>query len=156
MAKYSVTITQSNYANAVAHVTGLIQKALRQTNVVLDLSRPNKSREQEMHYHALIGEIAKQVKVFGKQYEPEVWKALLVDQFEQEMRQLGKPLRKPSNVVPAMDGTGRLVTVRPSTTKFSKEEGSNFIEFLYAQGVEMGVVWSATAEQIKLAEGMQQ
>ncbi len=114
--------------------------------------RPSRSREQEKLYHKLIAVISGQIKVFGKVYEPEVWKALLVDQFEQERAAMGQPLRKPGQIVPAMDGSGRMVTVRPSTTGFSVAEGSDFIEFIYAQGVELGVKWPATAEEIAAAE----
>lgn len=114
--------------------------------------RPSRSREQEKLYHKLIAVISGQIKVFGKVYEPEVWKALLVDQFEQERAAMGQPLRKPGQIVPAMDGSGRMVTVRPSTTGFSVAEGSEFIEFIYAQGVELGVKWPATAEEIAAAE----
>tara|TARA_Y100000034_G_scaffold94231_1_gene114184 strand:- start:642 stop:1136 length:495 start_codon:yes stop_codon:yes gene_type:complete len=114
--------------------------------------RPSRSREQEKLYHKLIAVIAGQIKVFGRSYEPEIWKALLVDQFEQERAAMGQPLRKPGQVVPAMDGSGRMVTVRPSTTGFSVAEGSDFIEFIFAQGIELGVKWPATAEEIAAAE----
>ena len=115
--------------------------------------RISKSREQEKLYHALIGEIAGQIRTYGKQYGEDVWKALLVDQFAKERELMGEPLRKPGTVVPAMDGTGRMVTVRPSTIDFSKEEGSAFIDYLYAQGIELGVKWSANASQIAAYEG---
>lgn len=151
-----ITITPDNAnAGAMTALRGWIVEALQGGAIHVQLLRPSRSREQEKHYHALIGEIAAQVKVFSKKYKPETWKALLVDQFEKEMAELGRPLRKPSETVPAMDGSGRLVTIRPSTTKFSKEEGGAFIEFLYAQGVEMGVIWSANAEQIKQYEATQ-
>lgn len=114
--------------------------------------RPSRSREQEKLYHKLIAIISSQVTVYGKLYYPEIWKALLVDQFEQERAAMGQPLRKPGQVVPAMDGSGRMVTVRPSTTGFSVAEGSDFIEFIYAQGIELGVKWPATAEEIAAAE----
>ena len=151
-----LTITQQNAnAGAMTKLREWIIEALQGGAIHVQLMRPTRSQEQNKHYHALIGEIAAQVKVFGKKYAPDVWKAMLVDHFEKEMTEQGRPLRKPSETVPAMDGSGRLVTIRPSTTKFSKEEGGAFIEFLYSQGVEMGVRWSANAEQIKQYEAMQ-
>tara|TARA_Y100000296_G_scaffold33741_1_gene39214 strand:+ start:13036 stop:13587 length:552 start_codon:yes stop_codon:yes gene_type:complete len=133
--------------------------------------RPSRSREQEKLYHKLIAVISDQVTFetkhpdsdpgrivyfFGRnrrrKYKPEIWKALLVDQFEQERALAGEPLRKPGQIVPAMDGSGRMVTVRPSTTGFSVAEGSDFIEFIFAQGIELGVKWPATAEEIAAAE----
>ena len=135
------------------------------------IRRPSRSREQEKLYHKLIAVISDQV-VFEtwrpdsdpgrvvylfdrrrrRKYKPEIWKALLVDQFEQERAAMGQPLRKPGHVVPALDGSGRLVSVRPSTTGFSVSEASDFIEFIYAYGVELGVQWPATAEEIAAAE----
>src|SRR5699024_1534552 len=74
-------------------------------------------------------------------------KAALVDAFSDEMDQQGSPLRKPSrhtwNWI-----SKRFVYVRPSTTDFNKEEASNFIEFLYLTGTDMGVQWSPIVTQI--------
>lgn len=126
----------------------LVCKGIEGGAVVVTLSREGKSRAQERHYHALINDIAKQITFFGnKRYTPEVWKALLVDQFEQEMQAMGTPLGKPGRVVTSMDGR-RTITVRPSTKDFRKHEAAAFIEFLYAQGVDMGVVWSDSALEI--------
>ena len=143
---------QSNARQAMGAIKALIIELLLSGAVSVLIRRPSRSREQEKLYHALIGEISKQITVYGKPYAPEIWKALLVDQFEQERVAMGRPLRKPGQIVPAMDGSGRMVTVRPSTTGFSVEEGSEFIEFIYAQGIEMGVKWPATAEEIAAAE----
>ena len=126
--------------------------------VVTSLS---KSREQEKKYHALIGEFAKQVafdvtppsssKVRRlpqkKQYPPAVWKTLLVDAFEQEKLLMGEPLRKPGRMVMSLDGQ-RMVSMRPSTRDFTKAEAGEFIEFLYARGIEYGVQWPAEHWQI--------
>lgn len=112
--------------------------------VLVTVTKESKTRAQERRYHAMIGDIAAQIKVYGKQYSPEIWKALLVDMFEQEMAGQGVPLSKPGRTIPSMDGQ-RTVTVRASTAQFKKAEGIDFIEFLYAQGAEMGVNWSEPA-----------
>lgn len=143
---------QSNARAAMAAIKAFVIELLLSGGVSVLIRRPSRTREQEKLYHKLISEVSKQVRVFGKTYEPEIWKALLVDQFEQERLAMNKPLRKPGQIVPAMDGSGRMVTVRPSTTGFSVEEGSEFIEFTYAQGVEMGVKWPASAEEIAANE----
>jgi hypothetical protein len=57
---------------------------------------------------------------------------------------MGEPLSHPGQLITSMDGQ-RTITVRPSTTKFRKAEASEFIEFLYQQGSEMGVNWSEPA-----------
>lgn len=145
-------LVSSNNAQAVLNtVWAFIVEALAGGAIIIRIMRPSKSRLQERHYHALIGEIASQVNVLGKKYKAEIWKALLVDQFEQDKKELGETLRYPSETVPAMDMSGRLVTVRASTTGFTVSEASEFIEFLYAKGVELGIVWSANAEQLKQA-----
>lgn len=111
------------------------------------VARLSKTRLQEKKYHKMIGEIAKQVRPFGKYHAQEVWKALLVDQYEQELLASGEALTHPGETVVSMDGQ-RQITIRPSTTKFRKAEGSGFIEFLYAQGCEMGVVWTEPCLEI--------
>ena len=123
----------------------LVKHGIQGGPVVITLSRESKSRLQERHYHALIGDIARQITFYGnKRYHPDTWKALLVEQFDQEMKAMGTPLRKPGRLITSLDGQ-RTITVRPSTTKFRKAEASEFIEFLYQQGSEMGVNWSEPA-----------
>lgn len=137
----------------LSHARGLIERAIVAGDVVVRLCRPNKSREQEEKYHAMINDISKTVKMpiydsmgvivegVNRSYSPEVWKAQLVDDFEQELKQMDKTLKKPGRVIRSLDGK-RWITIRPSTTGFSIEEGSWFIEFLYAKGAELGAVWS--------------
>lgn len=146
------TFSQDNARAAMMAIKTLVIDLLQGGPVSVLIRRPSRSREQEKMYHSLIGVIAQQVRVFGKPYEPEIWKALLVDKFEHERAAMGEPLRKPGQIVPAMDGSGRMVSVRPSTTGFSVAEGSAFIEFIFSEGVEMGVKWPASAEEIAAAE----
>lgn len=148
------TVTLKNAQSVLNSLWGFIVESLAGGPVTVSVSRPSRSRAQEKHYHALIGEIAKQVSVMGKRYNPEIWKVLLVDQFAQEKKSMGEQLSNPGATVPAMDMSGRLVTIRPSTRKFNKKEGQEFIEYLYSKGIEMGVKWSASAQQIKMAEGL--
>lgn len=126
-------------------VWNLVTEMIRTGPVVVTLTRESKTREAEKKYHAMIRDIAQQVTFFGKKtYAPEIWKALLVDQFEQEKLNMGEPLTHPGQLISSMDGR-RTITVRPSTTQFRKTEAAEFIEFLYAQGCEMGVNWSEPA-----------
>lgn len=120
----------------------LVNRGLKAGPVVVTLGRPKRSGAQNRHFHALIGEIAQQVEVGGRKYSQDVWKALLVDQFSQEMESAGTPLSKPGRTVPSLDGR-RAVTVRPSTTDLKKAEAAQFITFLNAFGDEHGVQWSA-------------
>lgn len=125
----------------------LVNRGLKAGPVVVTLGRPKRSGAQNRHFHALIGEIAQQVEVGGRKYSAKVWKAQLVDQFDHDMAAAGTPLRKPGRTVPSLDGR-RAVTVRPSTTELRKAEAAQFIEFLYQQGVEMGVQFTPPVIEI--------
>lgn len=135
------TITQDNMPGILPFIKTQIVKFLEGGPVALQLSRPSKSREQEQKYHAMISDIARQVILDGRKYAPEVWKALLVDEFEQELKANGEALRRPSQVVISLDKQ-RAVTIRPSTAEFRRSEGAQFIEFLTKYGAEFNVVWS--------------
>ena len=135
------TITNENMPGILPYIKTQIVKFLEGGPVALQLSRPSKSREQEQKYHAMIGDIARQVILDGRKYAPEVWKALLVDEFEQELKANGEGLHKPSQIVISLDKQ-RAVTIRPSTAEFRRSEGAQFIEFLAKYGAEFNVVWS--------------
>lgn len=109
-------------------------------------SLQNRSGEQNKKFHALIGDIARTVKI-DQRYSMDAWKALLVDAFEQELLSQGESLPKPSKMEVSFDGQ-RAVSVRPSTTSFNKKIAAKFIEFLYAFGVEHGAVFREESVQI--------
>jgi len=132
--------TQGSVTPVIKQIDQLVRKGLSRGNVIITLGRESKSREQEKKYHALIGDIAKTVNI-GVTYSVEAWKALLVDEFEQELKRGGEKLSKPGKVTISLDQE-RAVTIRPSTTNFKKHEGSKFIEFLYFWGSQHGAVFS--------------
>jgi len=100
-----------------------------------------KNRIQEEKYHAMINDIHRQC---FRANSPAGVKAVLVNQFAIEMEEAGTPLANPGEKV--WDWKSReAVYVRPSTTKFRKAEAAQFIEFLYAAGVDLGVSWSEKA-----------
>lgn len=103
-----------------------------------------KSRDQEARYHAMIGDIAAQVHLLGRQWDREDMKRLLVDQFVRDMSSAGTPLHNSGSVVPSLDGTG-IVQLGVQTRGFRKAEASAFIEWLFAFGAENEVLWSETA-----------
>lgn len=112
--------------------------------VEVNVQRPSKTRDQEAKYHAMICDIAASVEPNGEKFGADIWKAWLVDAFDQEMAEQGTPLRHPSKTVISLDQR-RPVTIRPSTSKFLKAEASQFIEFLYMKGAELGAVFSERA-----------
>ena len=155
------TLNISNIRETMTLVWRLTVELVKAGEILLIVTEISKSRAQERKYHVMLSEIAAQVKfqrqdkpggpLVSKTYSVDVWKAMLVDAFEQERIANGEPLTHGSELVPSIDGQ-RLVSLRASTTRFKKREASEFIEFLYATGVEYGVKWSATAEEIAAAE----
>jgi hypothetical protein len=103
--------------------------------LVLEVKAADKTREQELKYHAMIDEIAKQAKHMGASWDAESWKRLLVDLFcKYSGLQTGV-------VMPNLSGDG-IVQLGYQTRKFTKEQASDFVEFLYAWGAEHGIVYS--------------
>lgn len=107
------------------------------------LRYPTRSDRQNALYHALISDMARQLKHLGQDLPLEFWKAGLVDLFANEKEQMGEPLKHKGAIMPALDGSGRFISIRPSTTKFSVKEANEFIEFLFSYGAENGVRWGA-------------
>ena len=101
--------------------------------MTVEFKEANKSRDQEEKYHAMIGEIAKQAKRIGASWDAESWKRLLVDLFcKYSGLQTGV-------VMPNLSGDG-IVQLGFQTRKFTKEQASEFVEFLYAWSAENGVL----------------
>jgi hypothetical protein len=124
----------------VQYAWSCIKEMLKGGVVLLEIGVESKSRQVERKYHALINDIAKTVRL-DQQYSTESWKALLVDAFQVELRSQGIELRHPGRMEMSFDNQ-RIVSIRPSTTKFTKKEGSMFIEFLYAWGTERGATFN--------------
>ena len=98
----------------------------------MEIKDASKSREQEEKYHAIIGDIAKQAKHMGAKWSPDDWKRLLVDLYCVE-KQLPN-----GKVVPSLDMTG-IVQLGMQTRHFTKEQASEFVEFLLAWCAENGI-----------------
>ena len=96
---------------------------------------------QNRLFHALIGDIHEQA---FRGYRRDCLKAVFVSQFAAEKEEMGEPLRHPGATT--WDWKRQCpVYVRPSTTDFSTAEAGDFIEYLYAEGAELGVTWSQRA-----------
>ena len=78
------------------------------------------------------GQIAKQASHLGAKWSAEDWKRFLVWQFAKEVGiSTGK-------LVPSLDGTG-IVQLGLQTRKFTKDEASQFTEWLIAWATQNGV-----------------
>lgn len=98
----------------------------------LTIKRERKSRDQEEMYHAIIGIIAKQASHLGAKWDAEDWKRFLVWQFAKEVGiNTGK-------LVPSLDGTG-IVQLGMQTRKFTKDQASQFTEWLMAWAAQNGI-----------------
>jgi hypothetical protein len=100
--------------------------------LTLEIKDASKSREQEEKYHAIIGDIAKQAQHMGSKWGAEDWKRLLVDQYARDRMMYGAP------ILPNLDGTG-IVQLGVQTRHFTKEQASEFVEFLQAWAANNGV-----------------
>lgn len=102
---------------------------------------PEKRRTQEERYHAMLGDIAKQVEFFGQKRDRETVKRLLVDAFARVMAADGDPIQGWGTVLPSLDGSG-VVQLGVQTRRFTVRQASEFIEYLFAYGAENNVIWS--------------
>jgi hypothetical protein len=105
------------------------------------MSEPVKRRIQEEKYHAMIGDISRQVEHIGRKWDADDMKRLLIDDFADEMRLAGTPLHHDGRVIPSFDGR-RIVQLGIQSRDFYVKEAAQFIEFLYAFGANRGVQWS--------------
>ena len=99
--------------------------------LTLEVKDASKSREQEEKYHAIIGDIAKQAQHMGAKWTAEDWKRLLVDQFMRQHSEVTK-------VIPNLDNNG-IVQLGLQTRHFTKEQASEFVEFLLAWCANNGI-----------------
>lgn len=147
----SIKLTRENLTSAMQTVQRWISEGLEGGALELSLMRPNKSRAQEKLYHRMFAEFERQAMLRGRKLESAEWKAILIEQFGVDRANMGKPLRKPAKIMPAFDGSGRFVMERPATSELSAKEASDFIEYLFATGIECGVKWPLTKDQYEAA-----
>lgn len=108
---------------------------------MVTVQEPTKKRIQEEKYHAMIGDIAKQVDFMGAKHDADDWKRLLVDAFALVMRNAGTPIHHDGRVLPSLD-FARVVQLGIQTKDFYVKEAAEFIEYLYSYGAEHNVAWS--------------
>lgn len=102
---------------------------------VVVFSKPTRSGIQNDKVHAMIGEVAKQAAHLGAKWDAESWKRLLVDEFCKDNG------LKRGAIIPNLSGDG-IVQLGMQTRKFTKEQASEFVEWLHAWGALNGIVYS--------------
>ena len=103
-----------------------------------------RSTEQNARLHALLSDIAEQKEWAGKKLDPESWKRLLVAAWS---RANGGNVE----IVPAIDGAGFDVIYR-RTSRMSKQEVSELIEYCTAWAIEQGIRLHDPEERLGLAQ----
>ena len=100
--------------------------------ITLSVTKLTRSGQQNAMFHSLIGEIAKQAQHAGARWDTESWKRFLVDQWAKDTG------RSSGRVAPSIDGE-RVVQLGRQTRKFTKDEASEFTEWLLAWCAENGI-----------------
>jgi hypothetical protein len=107
-----------------------------------------RSLEQNSRLHAALKDISEQKEWAGTKWGIEDWKRLLVGAFD---RANGRQTR----VAPAIDGQGIEVLYR-HTSKMSKQEMSELIEFITAWAIDQGVKLHDPEARLSLAQTLRE
>ena len=95
----------------------------------IEFKATKRSIPQNDRLHAMLGELATQVKWHGLTLKVDDWKLVFLDSLKRELR-----------LVPNLDGTG-FVDLGRQTSKLTKEECSDLIELVFRFGAEHGVMF---------------
>jgi hypothetical protein len=100
--------------------------------LTVEIKREVKTRDQEKLYHKLVSQISTRAQHMGSTWDSESWKRLLVDAYATEVG------ISRGRVIPNLNGDG-VIQLGIQTRKFSKEEATGFVEWLYAWCAQNGV-----------------
>ncbi|MDH2997204.1 recombination protein NinB [Pasteurellaceae bacterium LFhippo2] len=98
--------------------------------LVVDIKPITRNLEQNAKFHAMCGDISKQLLFNGKKLPLEDWKILLVS--AHRIATQGE-----NNIVTGLEG--EMVVLRESTAQMSVKRMASLIEYVTAWGVERGV-----------------
>jgi hypothetical protein len=101
--------------------------------LVVQVDKETRTQDQNAMYHSIIHQIAKQAQHLGSTWDAESWKRLLVDTYTREIKQ------NSGQVIPNLTGDG-IVQLGLQTRKFTKQQASEFTEWLMAWAAQNGVV----------------
>jgi hypothetical protein len=100
---------------------------------VIEFRRARRSTEQNNRLWAMLTDVAEQQTIRGKKYKPDQWKTIFMQALGREMQ-----------IMPTLNGT----TWFPcgySSSKLTKDEMSDLLEFIAAWGAENGVAFNEPA-----------
>ncbi len=117
-----------------------VQRVAAGQDFDVTISEPKRTLAENALLHALISELARKLEWAGKRRDAETWKRLLVAAW---YRAEGKALE----ILPALDGHGvDIVPVR--TSRLSKRDCADLIEFVQWWGAEQGVRWDSNERRV--------
>ena len=105
-----------------------VMKGIDAGPVIVTLSGPTRSSEQNRLLWALLNEVSAQVNWYGQKLSPEDWKNVCTASLTKQ------------SAVAGIDGG--LVMIGASTSKMSKAEFSDLLEVVYSFGAQQGVTFS--------------
>ena len=101
--------------------------------LVIEITRENRSLPQNALIHSIINQISAQTQHLGSTWDAESWKRLLVDAYTREQWSGSS-----GQVIPNLTGDG-IVQLGLQTRKFTKQQASEFSEWLMAWAAQNGV-----------------
>jgi hypothetical protein len=102
--------------------------------MLVEIREEKRTEAQNRKMWPMLRDISEQILWDGEYLKPEEWKDLLTAVF------------KDAKIVAGL--YGGFVAVGLSTSRFTKKQFSDFIEFMYSEGAERGVTWSEEARDI--------
>lgn len=93
----------------------------------VQINDEQRSLEQNSKMWALLGEVSRQISHGGRRYEPDQWKALFLHALGEE-----------TEFLPSLNGK-TFVPYNGRSSKLSRKEMSELIEFIIAWGTQRGV-----------------
>ena len=126
-------------AQAKVLMTGLWPKVIKALQsgkqLSMEIKDATRTCPQNAKFHAMIDEIAQQAQHLGAKWDAEDWKRLLLHEFAKQMN------LPQSRIIPSLDGSG-IVQLGLQSRKLTKEQASDFVEFLYAWASTNGVTFN--------------
>jgi hypothetical protein len=105
-----------------------VAKAPQET--VIEFRRARRTTEQNDRMWAMLTDIAEQKTLHDNHYKPDQWKVIFMQALGHEM-----------GIAPTLDGS-TWFPLGYSSSKLTKEEMSNLIDFMHAWGAENGVAFN--------------
>ena len=108
------------------------------TRLEVELRPARRSLDQNARLHATLGDVAEQIEWAGKKRDVTTWKRLMTAAW---LRARGEQVE----VLPALDGHG-VDIVFERTSRLTRAECAELMEYVYAWGAQHGVRFSAAED----------